>query len=270
MAAARSTTIVPLGRPRPRYPEALLHKRHEMRLRDKKPVTIQAAADPFDARQIPATRRFRQAHADSPSPSSAGKTAHFRGFPAESAATPAILVDTGCRLGEGLGLIWNDVQGARASFWITKSGRSRTVPLTLRAQKAAGIPRGRLKGPFAMLRQVRYRAIWNEAKAEIGLGADEQVVPHILRHTCASRLVQGGIDMRRIQMWLGHQTLQMTMRYAHLATHDLDSCVVVLENPVRRPAETAAAAASRPRQEATDAERMAGDDNSFPAAAAEG
>jgi hypothetical protein len=30
-------------------------------------------------------------------------------------------------------------------------------------------------------------------------------------------------------MWLGHQTLQMTMRYAHLATHDLDMCVPVLE-----------------------------------------
>jgi hypothetical protein len=30
-------------------------------------------------------------------------------------------------------------------------------------------------------------------------------------------------------MWLGHQTLQMTMRYAHLATQDLDVCVPVLE-----------------------------------------
>lgn len=32
-------------------------------------------------------------------------------------------------------------------------------------------------------------------------------------------------------MWLGHQTLSMTMRYAHLATNDLDGCVVVLEKP---------------------------------------
>ncbi|MGN6536803.1 MAG: hypothetical protein ACTHKQ_13885, partial [Mesorhizobium sp.] len=47
-------------------------------------------------------------------------------------------------------------------------------------------------------------------------------------------LVQGGIDIRRVQMWLGHQTLQMTMRYAHLATHDLDGCVTVLE-PHRMP-----------------------------------
>src|SRR5690606_22440056 len=139
------------------------------------------------------------------------------------------LVDTGCRLGEAIGVTWNDIQDQRVTFWLTKSNRSRTVPLTRRARKAAHIPHEKLKGPFSMLNQVRFRQIWNEAKMEVGLGTDDQVVPHILRHTCASRLVRGGIDIRRVQMWLGHQTLQMTMRYAHLATHDLDSCVKVLE-----------------------------------------
>lgn len=139
------------------------------------------------------------------------------------------LVDTGCRLGEAIGLIWNDVHDHRVSFWITKSGRSRTVPLTARARESLIVGGARAKGPFSMLNQPNFRAVWNDAKAEIGLGTDLQVVPHILRHTCASRLVQGGIDIRRVQMWLGHQTLQMTMRYAHLATNDLDSCVGVLE-----------------------------------------
>ncbi|WP_425373798.1 tyrosine-type recombinase/integrase [Phyllobacterium salinisoli] len=139
------------------------------------------------------------------------------------------LVDSGCRLGEAIGLTWNDIQDHRVTFWFTKSNRSRTVPLTKRARKAVNMPHNGLKGPFAMLNQVRYRAIWNEAKVDVGLSTDDQVVPHILRHTCASRLVRGGIDIRRVQMWLGHQTLQMTMRYAHLATNDLDSCVKVLE-----------------------------------------
>lgn len=139
------------------------------------------------------------------------------------------LVDTGCRLGEAIGLTWNDVQGGRASFWITKSARARSVPLTARAQNAAGVRKEGWEGPFAMLRQAQFRTIWNEAKAEVGLSQDTQVVPHVLRHTCASRLVQGGIDLRRVQMWLGHQTLTMTMRYAHLATGDLDPCVDVLE-----------------------------------------
>lgn len=88
---------------------------------------------------------------------------------------------------------------------------------------------GRRGGPFAGILQHKYRAVWNEAKASIGLGTDEDVVPHVLRHTCASRLVQGGIDIRRVQTWLGHQTLTMTMRYAHLATNDLDVCVPILE-----------------------------------------
>lgn len=139
------------------------------------------------------------------------------------------LVDSGARIGEAIDLRWNDISEHRATFWITKSGRSRTIPLTRRALETIDIPRGRLLGPFSMLNQVHFRSIWNDAKAEIGLGCDKQVVPHILRHTCASRLVRGGVDLRRVQMWLGHQTLQMTMRYAHLATHDLDGCVKVLE-----------------------------------------
>lgn len=147
------------------------------------------------------------------------------------------LVDTGCRLGEALGLIWNDISGDRASFWLTKSGRSRTIPLTARAKATVDRSIGG-KGPFKMLNAVQFRAIWNEAKQEAGLGKDDQVVPHILRHTCASRLVQGGVDIRRVQMWLGHQTLQMTMRYAHLATNDLDPCVGVLERSTAQQART--------------------------------
>ena len=139
------------------------------------------------------------------------------------------LVDTGARLGEAIGLRWNDVDSGRVTFWLTKSGRSRSVPLTNRAREAVEVSRGRQSGPFAAVEQHKYRAVWNEAKLEVGLGADADVVPHVLRHTCASRLVRGGVDMRRVQVWLGHQTLQMTMRYAHLVTHDLDMCVPILE-----------------------------------------
>ena len=139
------------------------------------------------------------------------------------------LVDTGARLGEAIDLRWNDFNEGRATFWLTKSGRSRSVPLTARAAEAARVRDGKRRGPFNDIVQYKYRAVWNEAKAEVGLGSDDQVVPHILRHTCASRLVRGGVDIRRVQMWLGHQTLQMTMRYAHLATNDLDMCVPILE-----------------------------------------
>lgn len=139
------------------------------------------------------------------------------------------LVDTGARLGEAIGLRWNDIDGSRVTFWITKSGRSRTIPLTNRVQGMLRAARPARGGPFLHIKQHQFRIVWHAAREECGLGDDADVVPHILRHTCASRLVRGGIDLRRVQTWLGHQTLQMTMRYAHLATRDLDACLPVLE-----------------------------------------
>jgi integrase len=139
------------------------------------------------------------------------------------------LVDSGARLSEGLNLRWGDIHKNRVTFWVTKSGRSRSVPLTQRAVDAIAACDRRHAGPFADIDQQRFRVAWHNAKDAIGFADDKDVVPHVLRHTCASRLVQGGIDIRRVQMWLGHQTLTMTMRYAHLASHDLDMCVPVLE-----------------------------------------
>lgn len=139
------------------------------------------------------------------------------------------LVDTGARVGEALALKWSDVTPDRATFWITKSGRSRTIPLTLRAGESVfskNIP----IGPFANIKYPSFLYDWNAVKKALGLEHDKQLVPHTLRHTCASRLVQAGIDLRRVQTFLGHQTIQMTLRYAHLATNDLNQCVVALED----------------------------------------
>src|SRR5262249_40675131 len=47
---------------------------------------------------------------------------------------------------------------------------------------------------------------------------------HDLRHTFASRLVMAGVDIRTVQELMGHRTLAMTMRYAHLTpAHKLDA-----------------------------------------------
>jgi integrase len=138
------------------------------------------------------------------------------------------LVDTGARLGEAINLRWTDINENRVTFWVTKSGKSRSVPLTSRAVAAVARQAGQ-NGPFVTIDQQQFRAVWNQAKQEVGLSTDSDVVPHVLRHTCASRLVRGGIDIRRVQVWLGHQTLHVTMRYAHLAPYDLDGCVPILE-----------------------------------------
>ena len=47
---------------------------------------------------------------------------------------------------------------------------------------------------------------------------------HDLRHTFASRLVMAGVDIRTAQELMGHKTIQVTMRYAHLAPqHQLEA-----------------------------------------------
>ena len=58
-----------------------------------------------------------------------------------------------------------------------------------------------------------------------GLG---DVTFHTLRHTFASRLVQGGATMKALQELLGHGSMQMTMRYAHLAPNNLRDAVEIL------------------------------------------
>lgn len=51
---------------------------------------------------------------------------------------------------------------------------------------------------------------------------------HKLRHTFASHLVQAGVDLYRVKDLMGHSSIQMTERYAHLAPQDLKSAITKL------------------------------------------
>ena len=62
---------------------------------------------------------------------------------------------------------------------------------------------------------------------------------HCLRHTFASRLVMAGVDIRTVAELLGHKTLAMTMRYAHLAPDHQLAAVEKLDTTATRTATSA-------------------------------
>jgi site-specific recombinase XerD len=103
---------------------------------------------------------------------------------------------------------------------LSKHGDTRHVPLnsaaikafrTLSEQPGRGNPVFISKRGDA-LRKPRY---WFEQAIEDA--EIEDFTWHCLRYTFASRLVMKGVDIRTVQELMGHKTIQMTVRYAHLA-----------------------------------------------------
>ncbi len=146
------------------------------------------------------------------------------------------LLDTGLRRGEGLRLSCRDVDLDKGtlSVWETKNGHPRTVPLTRRVKNILQTridTEGRLKNkPIFNLTEDKIRRVWEWLRDDMGLQDDKEFVLHSLRHTCASRLVQRGIQLQVVQQWLGHKSIHMTLRYAHLDTQNLLDASRVLES----------------------------------------
>ena len=61
---------------------------------------------------------------------------------------------------------------------------------------------------------------WNE-----GRDARDKIVPYSLRHTYASWLVQAGVDLYKVAELIGHSTIEVTKRYAHLSPDNLRAAV---------------------------------------------
>lgn len=144
------------------------------------------------------------------------------------------LVDTGARVGEALKLEWQHVYDDRVVFMDTKNGKNRAVFLTSRVKEALQRRPRTDKGPFtAVKKQGRLRGMWERARHHMGLDDDKEFVPHLLRHTFCSRLVQRGVPLAVVQQLAGHSSIATTMRYSHLAPLNLQNAIAALEQPTK-------------------------------------
>jgi len=150
-----------------------------------------------------------------------------------------LLYATGCRASEVSTLRLADVHLGEAFCTCRgKGGKERVVPLGRRAIAAV---RAWLEGPrpgFAArggsgaswvllssrgnrLSRMRIWEVVQLHAARAGIPPD--IGPHTLRHSFATHLVAGGVDLRHVQEMLGHASIATTQRYTHVDADRLKS-----------------------------------------------
>ena len=136
-----------------------------------------------------------------------------------------LLLLTGCRRNEIVRLQWREVDGDRLRLLDGKTG-PRTVALNGRA-RAVIARQGRIGSPFVFPSPLdpgrplnSDLPLWRLVRREAGL---EDVRLHDLRHTFASQAVLHGVPLPVVAQLLGHRSVPMTMRYAHVADRDAEA-----------------------------------------------
>lgn len=147
----------------------------------------------------------------------------------------------GLRAGEIFALTWANVDMERGTLSVrdTKSGKNRVAFMTesVRAMldtRNHGKPSefvfpAETGGKIGQISQTFVKTV-----TALGLNAGvtdrrDKLVFHTLRHTFASWLVQRGVDLFTVQKLMGHETMTMTQRYAHLAPDHLQAAVKIFE-----------------------------------------
>ncbi len=142
-----------------------------------------------------------------------------------------LAVETGLRVSELCGLRRADITlGAGAAVTCTGKGRKqRSTPVSPVAvtviaswlKETTGTPTDPLfPGPRGRpltrdaIRRVIERHVAAAASSCPSL-ATKRVAPHILRHSCAMQLLEAGVDVAVIALWLGHESIRTTDIYQH-------------------------------------------------------
>jgi integrase len=131
-------------------------------------------------------------------------------------------VETGMRPSESRGIHKGDIREMEGIGWIcdlrkTKNGDQRSIPLTSKARVA--IDTHPSDYPWSEFTEEVIRREWQVVRKALGLNSDW--VFYLCRHTCATRLISKGVNIKVVQNWMGHKDINMTLRYAKLVPSDL-------------------------------------------------
>ncbi|MDE0173733.1 MAG: tyrosine-type recombinase/integrase [Defluviicoccus sp.] len=135
-----------------------------------------------------------------------------------------LLLLTGCRKSEIVRLRWSEVQGDMLVLAESKTG-PRKVPLNAQAQRILERqPREDsafvFPSPLDPSRpRSRELSLWHRVRRQVGI---QDVRLHDLRHTHASHAVMNGVPVPVVSRLLGHSSVGMTLRYAHLGDREIE------------------------------------------------
>ncbi len=153
--------------------------------------------------------------------------------------------EAGLRCGEMMALQWGDVDLRAGKLTVErqvwrghegppKGGRARVLPLAPRLCKALTTHR-HVDGPNVLWSSSRRPPCaktvskWlNKAERAANLAEHS---PHMLRHTFCSHLAMNGVSIREIQELAGHQSIETTQRYMHLAPSAGRNAIETLRRP---------------------------------------
>ena len=143
-----------------------------------------------------------------------------------------VAINTGMRRGEIMGLKWRDIDFKRRIIHLynTKNGEKREIPMNEIALNALI---GVRKHPDSELIFVKKNGQpYGDFKKSFFTACQKSDIKnfrfHDLRHTFASHLVMSGVDLNTVRELLGHKSLAMTLRYAHLSPNHKKQAVDIL------------------------------------------
>jgi len=142
------------------------------------------------------------------------------------------LIDLGCRVNELLNLEkrFVDFDNNQINFNDRKNDQAVAVPMTNRVRLIIKKYYNNCKDfdKLFSLNYSRMYGFWQAAREDLGYADKKFYTIHLCRHTCASRLAASGCPILLIKDWLGHESIENTMIYAHLQPKALHSYVEVL------------------------------------------